>query len=69
MKYLLRALHTIPDQVLSTTSVFAAVMVAYRGLVSLWKNPPSATTLIVMLSVGIGGGLIAAIVPDNKNVD
>jgi xanthine/uracil permease len=76
MKYLLRALNTIPDQVLSTSIVFVAVMVAYRGIVSLWKNPPSPTTLIVMLSIGIGLGLLAALAPDNygkptnnKNVD
>ena len=52
------------------------VMAFWRGVVSLWKNPPSATSVIVVLCIGIGLGLLAAVVPENygkannnKNVD
>jgi divalent metal cation (Fe/Co/Zn/Cd) transporter len=77
MKYILRALNTIPDQVLSTFIMAAGCMVLYRGVVSLWKTPPSPTVLIVILGIGIVLGLLAAVVPpdydakktDNKGVD
>jgi hypothetical protein len=64
MKYIRRCLLTIPDQVLSTFMVATVVVLFWRGVVSVWNDPPSRTTIATVLFIGIGFGLIAGAAPD-----
>jgi hypothetical protein len=64
MKYIRRCLLTIPDQVLSTFIAATALVILWRGLVSVWNDPPSRTTIATVLFIGIAFGLIAGAAPD-----
>ena len=66
MNYTKRLLVNIPDQVLSTFVMWGFVMVAMRGVTSIVKNPPSITTITVILVIGVVMGCLAA-VPNKKS--
>lgn len=67
MRFLKRVVVKTPDQILSTFILFGVAMVLIRGIASLWHNPPSGTTLLSVLGVGVLFGVWVSIPSNEKN--
>lgn len=61
MKFLKRMWVNVPDQVVSTTILFLMVFLPIRGIISLFKNPPSNITIFVVIGVGVILGVLRSI--------
>ena len=60
MKYLKSVLINVPDQVLSTFLLWGCLFMWYRAIVSIWNDPPSANTVLVVILIGVVLGLIVS---------
>lgn len=57
----------IPDQVLSTFVLWGCGFVVYRGCLSVFHELPSATTVLVVICIGVVLGLLTAGANPNEN--
>lgn len=74
--FLYRFINGGPPQVGSTFLWFIIISTSWRGIVSMWNNPPKAQTWLVVLCIGIAFAILGAILnipkfdaPNEKNVD
>lgn len=63
MKFIQRALVNIPNQVLSTMGVSAMALIAIRGAIAIWQDPPSPNTILIIMYFGIGLGILSSFGP------
>lgn len=70
MKFLERVYVNVPRYVVVTVIMAAFNYVVIRGVISLWKSPPTATTALIVIFIGILLGVFMSIPCENyeKNV-
>lgn len=70
MKFLKLALVHIPEQVISTLVLGGFLFVMYRGVVSMFADPPSTRLILATVGVGIVFGLITSVnITDAQNIE
>lgn len=61
MKFLERVYVNVPRYVVAVIIMVAANYIIIRGVVSLWKSPPSANIMLGVIFIGILFGVIMSI--------
>lgn len=67
MRYLKSIFINVPDQVVSTLFIWGGIFFFYRGFKSILEDLPSASTLLWVIFIGIGLGLIVSWTQRNTN--
>lgn len=72
INFLRQLIVLVPDQIVSTMLLFGFGYTVYRGAIAIWDAPPSFTTCIVVILIGVALGIVTSCLNEKtnqKNVD